>query len=262
MNKFVGVLTPPCIRVASPIIGALLAAEQGVKNISLVYTVNLGVIQDVATQRVMRRLCRDYMKRLGYKVNVMQGISHYVGAHPDDHARAFAYVALVAVVARWGGANRIETRTIDEGVGIPSMESQAMSLRATREMLYLLRNQDYPESADLAEECQVIEREARAIIDKVLELGDGDIAVGAVKALETGALDYTYPVNKNIMGRVTSVRDGGGAVRMLDCGNLPFTAEMKGFHRRKIAERRKAGDRKDYQMIIEDLTGRSLALAK
>ncbi len=172
-HKFVGVLTPPSIRVASPIMGALLAAEQGVKNFSLEYTTNLCVVQDVAAQRVLRNLGNEYLKRFGYEAKITQGLNHFSGAHPKDRSRAFAYVTLVAAIAKWGGATRIETKTVDEGSGVPAKESQAMSLRATKEMLYLLRNQKFPENDDLSAEYQVIDREARAIVDKALELGDG-----------------------------------------------------------------------------------------
>lgn len=260
-HKFVGVLTPPAIRAASAILGALMAAEQGCKHFDMVYTVNLCVVQDVAAQRVIKDLCREYLKRFGFEAHVSQGVSHFVGAHPDDQARAFSYIALVAMIARWGGAGRIEGRTVDEGRGIPSMEGQAMSLRAMKEMLYLLRNQSYPETAEVKEEYQVIEREARAIIEKVLDLGDGDVAVGAVKALKTGALDYTYPINNQIAGKVTSVRDSTGAIRLLDCGNLPFTREMKDYHRERIAERKRSESLKDYQLILADLTNRAPAVA-
>lgn len=255
-NKFVGVLTPPAIRIASTIIGALLAAEQGVKNISLQYTVNNCVIQDVAAQRVLRKLGSEYFEQFGYQVTVVHGINHFAGAHPRDRAQAFAYITLVAAIGRWGGASKIEARTIEEGLGVPTKEGHAMSLRAMKEMLYLLRNQKFPESEAFSLECQMIEREARAIIDKAVELGEGDIAVGAVKAIELGTLDYTYPINRNIIGKVTSVRDNTGAVRFLDCGNLPFSPETKEFHRARVGERMRIEKKRDYQLIIEDLSGK------
>ena len=86
--------------------------------------------------------------------------------------------------------------------------------------------------------------------------GYGDIAVGAVKALALGTLDYTYPSNKHILGKVISVRDSSGSVRFLDCGNLPFSHEIREFHREKVEERMRLEKKKDYQLIIEDLTGK------
>lgn len=260
-NKFVGVLTPPCIRIASTILGMLLGAAQGVKNFSLEYNTNLSVVQDVAAQRVLGAMSREYLKRFGYQGRIMQAVSLYNGAHPPDRSRAFSLILLGTAIAKWGGANRLDGRTVDEGVGLPTKDGQAMSLRAMKEMLYLLRNQKFPESEELASEQAVIECETRAILERVLELGEGDVAVGAVKALELGTLDYTYPVNKTIPGKVTSVRDKTGAVRLLDCGNLPFSREMIEFHRQRIAERRQAENRKDYQMIIEDLTNKALVVA-
>ncbi len=38
----------------------------------------------------------------------------------------------------------------------------------------------------LAEETAVIDEETRCILDRTLELGDGDIAVGTVRAFEAG----------------------------------------------------------------------------
>jgi methylaspartate mutase epsilon subunit len=49
------------------------------------------------------------------------------------------------------------------------------------------------------------------------------------------------------------VRDITGARRYLDTGNLPFTEEMKEFHRRKLAERaRRQGMEIDLETIIAD----------
>lgn len=255
-NKLVGVLPTPSVRISSTLMGMLLAAEQGVKNFSLQYTTNNCVIQDVAAQRMLRKLSRYYLNKSGYQGNVLVGVNHFSGAHPEDRSRAFAFVAMVAATARWGGASRIETKTVDEGRGIATWEGQVMSLKATKEMLYLLRNQKIPESDDLHAECDMIEKEVRAIVDRALELGDGDIAIGAVKSLKAGTLDYTYPGNKNIPGKAISVRDCTGAVRYLDCGNLPFSKEVKDFHRRKVAERKRKESKDDYQLIVEDLTGR------
>jgi methylaspartate mutase epsilon subunit len=52
---------------------------------------------------------------------------------------------------------------------------------------------------------------------------------------------------------VTGIKDGKGAIRYLDFGNLPFPEEVKKFHREKVAEREKAEGRKmDYEVIVQD----------
>jgi len=45
-----------------------------------------------------------------------------------------------------------------------------------------------------------------------------------------------------------------GAIRLLEMGNLPFTKELKDFHRAKLEERGKAGERPvNFQMVIDDV---------
>ncbi|MBI2859015.1 MAG: hypothetical protein HYX90_08050 [Chloroflexi bacterium] len=255
-HKCTGVLMPPSLRIAITIIGMLLAAEQGARNFGLKYDTYLCVVQDVAGQRVLRDLASKYLKRFRYQGTIMPGISTYSGFHPADRARCFPYFTLAAAIARWGGAGSIVTFTVDEGMGLPTKEGQVMTLKALREMLYLLRNQSYPDSKELADEYAVIEREATAIIEKIIEVGEGDIAIGSDRALKSGALDITYPCNKFALGKALSVRDGTGAVRFLDCGNLPFDREMREFNRAKVAARKQSENKKDYQLIVEDLTSR------
>jgi len=49
-------------------------------------------------------------------------------------------------------------------------------------------------------------------------------------------------------------RDNNGAVRILNIGNLPFTQELKDFHKEMIEERAKAEARDaSFQMVIDDV---------
>ena len=45
-----------------------------------------------------------------------------------------------------------------------------------------------------------------------------------------------------------------GAIRILDMGNLPFTPEIKAYHKAKIEERAKAEKRNaSFQMVTDDV---------
>jgi methylaspartate mutase epsilon subunit len=93
----------------------------------------------------------------------------------------------------------------------------------------------------------------RAILDKTLEMGDGDIVVGCIKAVETGVLDSSFSPNREVRDLVTGVKDRQGAIRYKDFGNLPLPEEVKAFHREKVAEREEAEKRKmDYDVIVQD----------
>jgi len=103
-------------------------------------------------------------------------------------------------------------------------------------------------------EAEMMERETRAILDKVLELGNGDIVVGAVRGLEAGVLDQPWTTSRYVADRVMGVRDAQGAVRWFDHGNLPFPEDVVDFHKGKIEERARALGRKvGYDTVVADI---------
>ena len=108
------------------------------------------------------------------------------------------------------------------------------------------------EQMDMEE--KIAEMEVRAILDKTLEIGDGDIVVGFIKAVDMGVVDSPMSTNMNVKSQVLGIRDNEGAVRYMDHGNLPFTKEIVEFNKEKIAEREKAQGRKvDYGTVVNDL---------
>jgi methylaspartate mutase epsilon subunit len=111
---------------------------------------------------------------------------------------------------------------------------------------------------DIDIEEKITETEVRAILDKILDLGDGDIVDGTIKAVEAGVLDSPWSPNINVKDRVLGVRDARGACRYLEFGNLPIPGHIKEFHREKIAEREKLeGKKADYHTAVRDLWGLS-----
>ena len=90
--------------------------------------------------------------------------------------------------------------------------------------------------------------------DNLLLLGEGDIAVGTVRAFEAGVLDVPFAPSNHAINKILPARDHHGAVRLFDCGNLPFTQDIIDFHRGKIDERAKAERRPaSFQMVIDDV---------
>ena len=112
----------------------------------------------------------------------------------------------------------------------------------------------YPPSPGLDREMEMLEMEAVALVDRVLELGEGDPAVGAVRAFQAGVLDVPWSPSTHNAHRVMPARDSRGAVRYLDPGNLPLPAEVAAYHREMLAERgRREGRVPDADMAIEDV---------
>jgi methylaspartate mutase epsilon subunit len=100
----------------------------------------------------------------------------------------------------------------------------------------------------------MIKKEAMAIVDKALELGDGDVAVGVVRGFEAGTIDIPWAPNIHTQGAVIPVRDGKGAVRYLRTGNLPFSREILEYNESKIRERaEKISAKVDFDLACFDI---------
>ena len=250
-----GTLVPPCVSNAVAIIEALVAAEQGVRNITVGYGQCGNLVQDVAAIHALREQVKEYLERFGYTdCNVSTVLHQWMGGFPQDEARAFAVICWGSAAAALAKATKVIVKTPHEAMGVPTMEANAAGLRATSQLIHMLADQKMVDDSVLREEVEQIKREVRCILEKTLELGDGDIAVGTVRAFQAGVIDVPFAPSRMNAGKIMPARDHFGAVRMLDCGNLPFTKDIKDFHREKIAQRAKLEGREvSFQMSIDDI---------
>ncbi|KYO66710.1 methylaspartate mutase subunit E [Thermovenabulum gondwanense] len=249
-----GTLVPPSISNAIAIIEGLLAAEQGVKNITLGYGQCGNLIQDVAAMKALEEQANEYFKEYGYDVELTTVFHQWMGGFPQDEAKAFGVISWGSATAALAGATKVIVKTPHEAVGIPTKEANAAGIKATKQTLNLLRGQRLPMPKELEEEIKLIKMETKCILDKVFEVGKGDLAVGVVKAFEMGILDIPFAPSKFNAGKVLPARDNNGAVRILEFGNLPFTKEIKDFHRSLLEERARYEKRKiGFQMVVDDI---------
>lgn len=246
---------PPSIKIALGVLQYLLAAEQGVKSISSYQSPTFNLIQDVAAQKAYAELALDYLHRFGHtQVALDTCTASWLGAWPADPHKASSFVSYCALVAILSGATEHVVKSLDEGTFTPTKEGCAAAIKIARQLIEMLGRQRLPESKEVKEEKQVIESEVRAIVDKVLELGDGDAAVGEVRGVEAGVLDAAFSPWIFAKNQILPVRDRSGAIRYLDPGNLPLPKEALAYHREKIAERGKAEGRKtDLEMVVQDV---------
>ena len=249
-----GTLVPPCISHAAAVIEALLAAEQGVKNITVGYGQCGNLVQDIAAIRTLQELTEEYLHKYGYEgVEVTTVLHQWMGGFPADEAKAFGVISSGALTAALAKATKVIVKTPHEAVGIPTMEANAEGLRCTKQVVNMLTDQTF-HHANLEEEMEVIRQETRCIVDKCFELGNGDIAVGICRGVEAGVLDVPFAPCRANAGLMLPCRDNDGAVRILNMGNLPFSQDLKDFHAAKIAERAKAEKREaTFQMVIDDV---------
>lgn len=250
-----GTLVPPCISNAVGIIEALLAAEQGVKSISLGYGQCGNLIQDIAALRSLKEQAEEYMTRFGYGTAAITTVFHqWMGGFPQDESKAYGVISWGAATAALAKATKVIVKTPHEAIGIPTKEANAAGIQTTKQILNMLKDQTLPDTVQLDEEVEFIKKETAALIEKALELGEGDLALGAERAFQAGTLDVPFAPSRVNAGKIMPARDNSGAVRLLNFGNLPFEPEMKEYHRQKIAERGcSEGRDPSFQMVIDDI---------
>ncbi len=250
-----GTLVPPCISHAVAVIEALLAAEQGVRSITVGYGQCGNLIQDVAAIRSLETLTKEYLHRFGHdECKVTTVLHQWMGGFPQDEAKAFAVISWGSAVAALSKATKVIVKTPHEALGVPTKEANAQGLRATKQMISMLADQQLVDDETLRAEIEVIREETRCIVDKALELGEGDIAVGAVRAFQAGVIDVPFAPSRMNANKILPARDNDGAIRLLDTANLPFTQALKNFHKEKIAARAAVENRAvSFQMVIDDI---------
>jgi methylaspartate mutase epsilon subunit len=249
-----GTLVPPCICNVVSIIEAILAAEQGVKDFTVGYGQCGNLIQDIAALKSLEELGQEYLKRFGYKkIELTTCLHQWMGAFPLDEAQTFGVICSGAAAAALGRATKTITKSPDEAYGVPTMEANAKGIRATKQVLRIFKGQSLTNTEEVKQECDIIREETVSILEKVFELGGGDIAVGTVKAFEAGVIDVPFAPSVYNAGRVRVLKDSTGAVRFLDIGNLPFDETITRFHKVRIAKRTRRERKKALQILLDDI---------
>ncbi len=249
-----GTLVPPSIAITIGIIEALLAAEQGVKNITVGYGQCGNIIQDVAAIHMLQELTDEYLKKHGYDVFVTTVFHQWMGGFPQDEAKAAGLIAMASTVAALAGATKMITKTPYESIGVPTKDINAYGVRESKMVVSLLKDQKMEPSSDLQIEKAQIRLEVACLMEKVYEIGEGDLAQGTIKAFEHGIIDVPFAPSKQTQNKILPARDNQGCVRILEFGNLGMTQEIKDFHKAKLDERAKAEGRPiTFQMTVDDI---------
>ena len=136
----------------------------------------------------------------------------------------------------------------DEDIARYSVMHGNEQLFASKYKLYL------PTEEELRAEIDLIKAETKCIIEKLFELGKGDLAVGTVEGFAQGVMDVPFAPSKYNAGKMMPARDNNGAVRYLFTGNLPFTKDILDINREKLEERAKFEGRPvSFDMTTDDI---------
>lgn len=250
-----GTLVPPFVSHCVMLLEGLLALEQGVRCLTLGYGQSGNLVQDIAAIRSLRELGEEYFAAGGYGSYQLSTVFHqWMGGFPEDEAEAYAVICQGAAAACMARATKVIVKTPHEAGGVPTAAANRDGLRATRQTINMLAEQLQPADAAIEEETAMIKREVRAVLAAVFELGDGDIARGAVRAFDSGVLDIPFAPARANPGVLLPVRDDHGALRVLEPGKVPLPDEVLAFHRQRVAERAASeGRAADFNMVVDDV---------
>ena len=249
-------------KVTVSLLEVLLSAAQGVKHIDLSIGIGMNVVQDTAAIQALRGLAREYLDRFGYPdVKIHSWTYFFLGDWPLQRGQMVGQLALNATISALAGCDGMYIKSPDEATTTPTGEGFREAMEICGQVVRLIAGQRLPEGPELATEREMIEREVRAVVGKILELGDGDIAAGACLGFEAGVIDTMFSPYRFLKGKVKVVRDANGALRYLDPGLTPVPSDVAEYHRECIARREaKEGTRADVRWIVREATWASRSL--
>jgi methylaspartate mutase epsilon subunit len=249
-------------KVTVSLLEVLLSAAQGVKHIDLSLGIGMNLVQDTAAIQALRALAREYLDRLGHAdVKIHSWTYFFLGDWPLQRGQMVGQLALNATISALAGCSGMYIKSPDEATTTPTGEGFREAMEICGQVVRLIAGQRLPESPALAVEREMIEREVRAVVAKILELGDGDVAVGACAGFEAGVIDTMFSPYRYLKGKVKVVRDANGALRYLDPGLTPVPRDVAEYHRECIARREaNEGTRADVRWIVREATWASRSL--
>lgn len=250
-----GTLVPPSMSNSIAIIEALLAAEQGVKHITVGYGQGGNQIQDIAAIKALEHQTEYYLNKFGYKDCFITTVFHqWMGGFPNDEAKAFGTIANASVTAALAKVTKVIVKTPHEAYGIPTMEANAAGLKCTKMVLNLMSDQKAYMSQKLREQIEIIKEETDCILKAVFEFGKGDIAVGVIEGFKRGILDIPFAPSIYNANKILPARDNYGAIRYLEHGNVPLSKDLVKYNQTVLEKRAKKQHREvDFQMTVSDI---------
>ena len=251
-------IIPHYVSIACMLLEALVSAGQGARSFSPMVNFNGNMAQDLGEFRAAEKLFRKYLDKYGHsdcETPGSIGNQSFLYPFPRDLGMAFGYINYTAMIGAMAKLPACFVKTVDEAHGVPSIEAHQQTYRSASWIYNVVRQQE-PElsSKEVDIEERMAELAISAIIERVMELGDGDVCVGIVKALDAGVLDSPFAISMHLQDNTLGVRDKTGALRFLEYGNVPIPEEVREFQREKVREREEYEGRKmTYKTSISDM---------
>lgn len=254
-SPLTGTLVPPFVCLTVSIIEGIAALKQGVKSITLGYGQGGNLVQDVAAMCALRELAAEYFQREGLDDYDLTTVFHqWMGGFPENEAKAFSVITWGATVAHFAKATKVIVKTPHEAMGIPTKEANAQGLLASRQAINMLREQALPMGSKFRREIDLIKAEVTCVMDKIYELGLGDVEEGVIAAIKVGVLDIPFAPAAVNYGKLLPIRDDEGFIRIYSWGKTPISDEIRAFHAKRLKRRAKTEGRTvGFQMVTDDI---------
>jgi methylaspartate mutase epsilon subunit len=208
-----GQLCPPGLLVAIGVLEALFFRQHGIASVSVSYAQQTNLEQDEEGIRALQRISGDWLGDIEWHL-VVYG---YMGVYPRTPGGARLLGDKAARLAVRTGAARLIVKTVAEAYRIPTVADNVAALESAARAA--------ADEARHAGQCAVpdsgIEREARALVDAVLDL-DPDVGHALLAAFERGYLDVPFCLHPDNLGRSRAALDSRGWLRWTRTGSMPI----------------------------------------
>jgi methylaspartate mutase epsilon subunit len=221
------VLMPPSLSLAVSVLEAVAAAREGVRCVSIAYPQGGHAEQDVAALRAIPLLAARHLPA-GVEVHAV--LHEFMGVFPRERAHAEDLILYGALVARYGGATKLITKTYQEAYGIPDTRAIVDGLQlAARANSPLLGGWRLDERR-VTEELEWILAEVDELVTPVLESKRGGLYDAIAAAFAAGTLDIPFSASRHARSEVIPARAEDGAIRILSPGSLPLSRTLRDRH--------------------------------
>lgn len=251
----ISTMVPHSTSMACVILDSLIAAAQGVRDISIGIGQQCHLVQDAAALRAYPALGRHYLDVFGFTdVELSTVMSQWMGGFPADEGQAFGVICMAAMAGYLGGVTYMISKSPHEAAGVPTPEANMHGVSASKMVLRMLADQKFAPMAEIAAEQAILEAETRAIVDRALELGEGDAALAAVRAIEAGVIDVPFSPHRSNANQALPARDWRGAVRLARFGGVPIPPDIREHHQAELGKRT-AGKpaRAPWELLLADV---------
>lgn len=215
-----GQLCPPSMLVALSVLEACFFRHHGITDVSLSYAQQTSPDQDFEAVNALVRIAEERLGDIDWHIVVYA----YMGVYPQTATGARLLLREAVRLAVQTGSARLIVKTASEASRIPTVAENVDALEIAAAFAEDLRrdaaSHDAAVPAVPAE--GTVEREARALVDAVLEL-EPDVGRALLTAFRCGYLDIPFCLHPDNAGRTRAAIDSDGRLQWTALGALPIS---------------------------------------